>query len=208
MTGRRESGALARMTEEEKEFSELVAAVVARFHAQNGSTPPGPDVLAAVAARLHGMLIERGLPRPAAEGTAHARGGLTGEEIAILAERVAGRGADPLLTEAVRQLVKACFYPEIQVCCDSFREVASDGVCHRQELARARGRISGSHCVDCPHWTELPPARHAEFFAGEWRGVPAVLAAHREVFRPPDFGALRRWLHAKARRTVPPLRRA
>jgi hypothetical protein len=96
-------------------------------------------------------------------------------------------------------MVKACFYPEFKVCRDSFREVGRDGACRRQELARARTRVSGTHCVDCPHWVALDPLEHAEFLAREWHRDAHVLAANRGVFLPEDFRELRRWLWAAAR---------
>ena len=111
---------------------------------------------------------------------------------------------DPVLADVARQLVKACFYPEFKVCRDSFREVARDGSCRRQERERVRGRISGTHCVDCPHWVALAPAEHAEFLAREWRSDPEMLAANRGMFLPEDFRALRLWLHAAARRATGP----
>ena len=69
-----------------------------------------------------------------------------------------------------------------------------------QELARARGRVSGAHCVDCPHWVALTPEQHGRFLARAWQPAGAAeFAAHREVFLPEDFRALRRFLHALAR---------
>jgi hypothetical protein len=99
----------------------------------------------------------------------------------------------------VTQLVKACFYPEFTVCRDSFREVAKDGSCRRQELARVRQRVSGTHCVDCPHWVALTPAGHGELLQREWRSEPGILEDNCGVFLPEDFRELRRWLHARAR---------
>ena len=116
-----------------------------------------------------------------------------------LVARVIAGSDEPLLAEAARHLVKACFYPEFKVCRDSFREVTADGSCRRQELERVRGRVSGTHCVDCPHWVALEPEAHSEFLAREWRAQPALLMEHRDIFLPEDFRALRRWLHAAAR---------
>jgi hypothetical protein len=79
--------------------------------------------------------------------------------------------------------------------------MARDGSCRRQELERVRGRISGTHCVDCPHWVALEPAEHATYLKGEWRADPALLHEHGDLFLPEDFRELRRWLHRAARRT-------
>jgi hypothetical protein len=107
--------------------------------------------------------------------------------------------SDPLLAEALRQVVKACFHPEFTICRESYRECSADGTCRRQELARARRRVSGAHCVDCPHWIALAAPAHAALLREAWRGDPREFLAAREVFLPEDFRALRRWLHAAAR---------
>ncbi len=173
----------------EAEFGEIVGAIMTRFFGQNGRPPPVREASVAMATRLVALVRKRGFPGVA----------LTEAEVAALTDRVLGEAAEPLWAEAVKQLVKACCYPPLAGCRDSFREVTREGVCRRQQLERVRGRISGTHCVDCPHWTSLEAGRHAEFLAAEWRMEPAVLTAHREVFLPEDFRALRQWLQAAAR---------
>ena len=181
------------------EFAGLVDAVLTRFFAQNTRPAPSDAGRAAFAARLWGLVEARGLPRPLAAAERGAPGEMSDEECAPLVARVLGGADEPLLTAAARQLVKACFYPEFKTCRDSFREVSPDGSCRRQELARVRGRVSGAHCVDCPHWVALTPAQHEKYLAREWRAGAADFVAHRDVFLPEDFRALRRWLHARAR---------
>ncbi len=188
MTDGIECGGVLRMAATEADFRRIVAAMVTRFFGQNGRPLPADVTVAAVTARLAEWVRERGFPDR----------GLAEAEIAAVTASVLGECADPLLADAVKQLVKACGYPRLAQCRDSFREVTREGGCRRQELARVRGRISGSHCVDCPHWTALTPAQHAEFLAAEWRADPALWSAHREVFLPEDFRALRRWLQAAA----------
>lgn len=181
------------------EFRGLIAAAVSRFVAQRMGDPPPVAELERFGSQLHALVAERGLPPPLGPDESGRPGGIPDDEGAqLIARAIAGCG-DPWLGEVARQLVKACFYPEFKVCRDSFREVSRDGACRRQELERVRVRLSGSHCVDCPHWVALSPAAHAACLADEWRGDPAVLAAHRDVFLPEDFRALRRWLHAAAR---------
>lgn len=180
------------------EFERIVEAIVERFCRQNAQEPPGAEVRR-VATQLAGVVAARGLPRPLAAGERGAPGGLPEGERAALAARVLEGIEHPLVAEAARHLVKACFYPEFRDCRDSFREVARDGTCRRQELARVRGRISGTHCVDCPHWTALGPDEHAAMLAREWRTDPAEFGRHRTVFLPEDFRALRRWRHAAVR---------
>ena len=182
------------------EFERLVGAVLRRFLRQNASIVPPDDELAKLAARFWSLVAERGLPAPLASHESGTPGGMTEAEGAPLVARVLGAATPgPLLREAVRQLVKACFYPEFRQCRDSFREVARDGACRRQERERARLRISGSHCVDCPHWVALGAAEHQTFLAGEWKGDAEEFLAHRDIFLPEDFRALRQWLYAQAR---------
>lgn len=182
----------------EVELVGIVKRILTRYCRQQRQVPPDDGRLESVAVALAGLVGERGLPPPRDTGATTARGGPGEAEVATLAARLAGEGAGPVLGEAAKQLVKACFYPPLADCRDSFREVAGDGVCRRQQLERARGRISGSHCVDCPHWIGRTAEGHAAYFAAEWRMDPAVRAAHPEVFLPEDFRALRRWLQAAA----------
>jgi hypothetical protein len=177
-----------------------VDAVLARLFAQNARAAPVAAESAAFGARLWALVAQRGLPRPLAAHERGDPGGMSDEECAPLVARVLGGAKDELLATAARQLVKACFYPEFKTCRDSWREVAADGACPRQDLARVRGRVSGAHCVDCPHWVAMSPAQHEKFLAREWRAGAAEFAAGRGIFLPEDFRALRRWLHAQARR--------
>ena len=187
------------MLKDPEEFERLVSAVVIRFVAQKSPRPPSTVELARFTAQLRRLVDERGLPAPLAAHECGAPGGMSDEACAPLVARVVDGLADPLLAEAARQLVKACFYPEFKTCRDSFREVAADGACRRQELQRVRSRISGAHCVDCPHWVALTPVQHVAYLTGEWRGDRAEFTAHRDIFLPEDFRALRRWLYAAAR---------
>jgi hypothetical protein len=190
------------MNDSAETFPSLVTAVLTRFYAQTGRPLPAPDVLTEFARRLAALIAERGLPEPLAPAEQGAPGEMSAAEVApLIARLVEGfttAEAEALATPA-RQLVKACFHPEFKVCRDSFREVSADGSCRRQEVARARERVSGSHCVDCPYWTSLNPAQHAKFLAREWRLEPAALTTHAGIFLPEDFRRLRRFLYAADR---------
>lgn len=186
------------MADDAQEFSRLVAVVLARFMAQNGAVRAAGSQYDALGARLWQVVTERGSPVSTQVASGRAAG-LAEEECAALVARVLGAVEDARLATATRQLLKACLYPEITSCRDSFREIAGDGSCRRQELARVRGRISGAHCVDCPHWLALDPVPHAAFLRAEWRGAVQEFTDHQAEFLPEDFRALRRWLHARAR---------
>jgi hypothetical protein len=207
LTAAPECGGLRRMNDAEKELSRLVGAVIGRFFEQNGRRGPPEEDRVACGARLWALLAERGLPRapgsggPGVAAAAVQPGGIGEEECTVFAARVAGGTTDDLLATAAKQLVKACFYPELAKCRDSWREVATDGGCRRQELKRVRGRVSGTHCVDCPHWVELPVSAHEAMLEAAWHSGPEDFRRHRGEFLPEDFRALRRWLHAAARRT-------
>lgn len=179
-----------------EQFDALVIAALTRFHRQNGQPPPVAEIHR-VAAQLEQLVAERGVPPPADAG---ATDGLPEEELAPLVARVLAGTSGALLADAGRQLVKACFYPELRACRDSYREVRRDGSCRRQEIGLVRGRISGTHCVDCPHWVSLAPEPHAHMVAHAWHGDAPAFWQEREVFLPEDFRALRRWLHGAAGR--------
>lgn len=180
------------------EFERSVVALTGRYCAQGGREVP-PDVLRRFAAQLLAVVRARGLPPPLPAGAVGSPGGLPEAEVSPLVAQVVAGCDEPLLAEAARQLVKACFYPEFTVCRDSYREVKRDGSCRRQELERVRGRLSGAHCVDCPHWVTQTPAAHAALLRAAWHGDPAALEAHREVFLPEDFRAFARWRHCAMR---------
>ena len=203
MTGARDWGVVRAMNDDAAamEFSGLVTAILARFFAQNGRAALAASEATAVSGRLWALVRERGLPRALAECECGVPGGMSEDECAPLVARVWAGTHDAWRANAVKQLVKACLYPEFTVCRDSYREVAKDGGCRRQELERVRGRVSGTHCVDCPHWVAHTAAGHGELLQREWRGGRGVLAENRGVFLPEDFRALRCWLHARARAT-------
>jgi hypothetical protein len=190
-----------------EEFCMLVGGVLGRFFAQNARATPSDAEIAGFGARLWALVAERGLPPPLAPGDAGAPSEMSETECAPLVARVLAGATDPLLADAARQLVKACFYPEFKTCRESYRAVTPDGVCRRQELSRARKRVSGSHCVDCPYWQELEPAAHAQFLGKAWctvtssgQGGATEFSQHRDIFLPEDFRALRRWVRARAKK--------
>ncbi|MBI5693943.1 MAG: hypothetical protein HZC55_28040 [Verrucomicrobia bacterium] len=188
------------MDSPERDFPLLVTAIVRRFLAQNDHPAPGEAELLALAGRLRDIVTERGLPRALGPEEPGEPGGLPEPECAPLAARVAGSAASPLVAEAARQLVKACFQPEFRICRDSYREPGRDGLCRRQQVERVRSRISGAHCIDCPHWVALEAPAHADLLGQSWIGDRRDWEQHSALFLPEDFRALRRWLHAAARR--------
>lgn len=187
------------MSAAEQEFSSRMSAVVRRFLAQNGVAAIEASRLDAMAARLWSVIRERGLPRPLCPDEPGEAGGMDETDCARVVAQVMGDVTQPMLADAVRQITKACFHPEFKTCRNSFREVAADGTCRRQELARVRRRVSGTHCVDCPYWVALDVAAHARFVAAHWRAGAAEFEQHRDLYLPEDFRALRQWLHAAAR---------
>jgi hypothetical protein len=199
LTGGEISGGVRRMAQPSEEFRSLVTAVLKRFLAQNGVATVADVELAECGARLWALVVERGLPRPLAPDERGASGEMSDEECSPLVARVAGGTSESLLRDAARQLVKACFYPEFRSCRNSFVEVDATGACRRQDVSRVRKRVSGTHCVDCPHWIALEPSQHEKFLTARWRAGAEEFRAHREIFLPEDFRALRRWLHGHAR---------
>jgi hypothetical protein len=182
------------------ELADIIRRMLQRWFHQHGEPSPAEGEAGDFAARLSAVVADRGLPPPLAEHERGSPGGMSEAECAPLVERIVRTGDSALWREAARQLVKACFYPEFKECRDSFRQRTADGSCRRQELARVRDRLSGSHCVDCPHWVGLPPDRHEEFLASAWCGDREEFRHNRETFLPEDFRALRRWLWREARR--------
>lgn len=186
--------------DEHEEFCERVQRIVARFCAQNGAVDEARDS-ARLADALWTLIQERGLPSPETASAGGPVGEMDKRDVAELTARVlASVSGGEVLADAAKQIVKACFYPEFRVCRDSYRERSSKGVCKRQVLEKARGRVSGAHCVDCPYWTDVSPERHAALLAESWCGDAAEFTANRAVFLPEDFRALRTWVREAAGR--------
>lgn len=182
-----------------EEFRDAVAAVLERFARQNGATI-NEAAVERFATQLARLIEERGLPPALREGEIGAPGELDKSEVRRLAEMaLEGVRWAEAFDDAAKQLVKACFYPEFRVCRDSYRERSGKGVCKRQVLEKTRGRVSGSHCVDCPYWTDVTPERQADLLRKGWCGDPAELEENREVFLPEDFRVVRRWVRQAAR---------
>jgi len=188
------------MDDAAERFAELVRAVLTRFAAQNGHSLDQAEAFR-VGRELFRSIRQRELPRPLSPGEVGSPGGMPESDCASIVQAAVQGSADAAwLGDAVKQLVKACFYPEFRQCRESYHEVGSDGVCRRQDLARAVRRVSGTHCVDCPHWTAMPAEAHRAFLADHWQADRDEFIAHGSVYLPEDFRALRLWVHAEALR--------
>lgn len=186
------------MADDAEQFSRLAGAVVARMFARHGKALPAMVAGGEFGARLWQAVVEGGgLP------SAHAGPGLSRgspeEAWSPLVARVVGGESDALFAAVTKQLLKACLYPPPAACCDSYREAGADGLCRRQELSRVRSRISGAHCVDCPHWVGLSREPHIALLQAEWRGAVRNFFDHQSDFLPEDFRDLRLWLEARLR---------
>lgn len=188
------------------QIGECVGPILRRFCRQNGLADLVDQETEQISRRLWEIICGRGLPPPLRAGEIGSPGELNAAEVTPMVECVLeGNDRRAALIDPVRQLVKTCFHREFVVCRDSYREAGADGSCRRQSLKKALGRVSGSHCVDCPYWTSLSPAEHAATLGGAWFGDPAEFTAERDVYLPEDFRALRVWLRAAARSGLAPI---
>lgn len=194
--GRRWRG-VGRMSSARPEFTRIVVAILTRYGRQNALILPPSETLADVAERLWQVVEERGLPELLAPSDMGTPGEMSAAEVAPLIRAVLKEDAEahPFVVP-VRQLVKACFHPYFNKCRDSFHELDAEGRCRRQQLDRALTRASGSHCVDCPYWTALTAEQHENCLRDHWHGDEADFTAHKGVFLPEDFRALRVLLRA------------
>lgn len=175
------------------EFAALISACLRRFLAQNARPALPEPELAGLTARFW-KAVSREATKSSAEIEWREMPAALVEELAreILADSMTAERREDL-NVPVRQLLKGCLQAEPVRCRESYREVVG-GHCRRQELARTRGRISGAHCVDCPHWVALDAKKNAALLERAWvEGPPAGFQAHRDVFLPEDFRALRTW---------------
>ncbi|MSU70071.1 MAG: hypothetical protein EXS39_04705 [Opitutaceae bacterium] len=185
-------------------FAALAGSCLRRFFRQNGLSPLPKTLPAEFLARVWAVVEEAGWPRPLAGPEQGEPAEMAADRVADLAARVFAGLAFPErhaeLVVPTRQLLKACLQPEFRRCRESYHEVI-DGACRRQELTRARGRMSGVHCVDCPYWVALRPGQHGALLTKAWvAGGPERFAAQREIFLPKDYRALRKflWQHVRS----------
>jgi hypothetical protein len=187
------------MNEPSVEFARHIEVIVTRYLGQHDRSPPEPAELQRIAQRLWSLILQRGLPPPLLQGDAGTAGGIPEAECTRLLRQVMDGADDPLLIDVLRQIIKACFHPEFTVCRDSYRAVSADGECRRQQSQRARNRVSGAHCVDCPYWVALDRSGHEALLRAAWRGDASVFDTNVEIFLPEDFRAFRKWLHTRVR---------
>ncbi|MBX3751591.1 MAG: hypothetical protein KF897_16045 [Opitutaceae bacterium] len=184
------------MADPARSFADLVRPVLERALRQSGHAVP-TAAQALLVERLWALVAARGVPPPLPPGEKGEPGEMPAAVVAEWVEPLlagfAAADRDALATPA-RQLVKACFQGDFKACRESYHELSPDGSCRRQELPRVRERISGSHCVDCPYWLNLTPMQHERLLTKAWHGGAAALAAHRDVFLPGDFRALRQFI--------------
>lgn len=185
-------------------FEVLAAAVVARMRHQDGGPAVSPGAIAAGMRGLWEAAEAMGWPPPLAAGVARRAGETPGaalEPRALAAVAgVEGEAERARLLPVIRQLLKACVYPEFTECRDSYRTAGPDGRCSRQQPAVAAARISGSPCVDCPYFVTLTQPEHEALLQAGWIGAASpVLRGDSCVFLPKDFRALRRFLWLRSR---------
>ena len=191
-------------------FRELAGACLARFLAKNGQASRSSPALDVIVLRVWGQVDTAGWPAPLQPGERR----LPQERSIPELEAWVGAAVEgPERTDApsreheflfsgIRQLFKACLYPEISSCRESFRQVDPSGLCKRQNLASARARICGSPCIDCPYTVTLTSQEHENLLQASW--VPTNSTRYivdALCFLPEDFRRLRRflWLHARSR---------
>ena len=187
------------MTSYRPTFEAQVSRLLNRFMVQNGQPVLTSDESSSIARRLSAQVLTRGLPRRLRNDEMGEPGELPSDEVnTIVQDVLQDITASGVTTDVTRQLVKACFYPEFKKCRESYREVNATGECRRQNVDRARARISGSHCVDCPYWTSLTPSQHAALLGGAWTGEGRDFEINREIFLPEDYREFRCTLRAWA----------
>lgn len=186
-------------------FSLAVQKILRRHFSQGGEAVPPDAALLAFARALWEHGRRRGLP-PALKGTEQGEPhDMPDSEIAQITGPLVSNfpipSARPRLALATAELVRGLFQPEFKKCRLSYKECApGTGFRPRQELAAVRDRICGTHCADCPYWTQLSAEKNEKLLTKEWDpGRVEELSANMSVFLPEDFRALRHLLHLHIR---------
>lgn len=185
-------------------FEHLVTDVIVRVLGQDGGPVLSASSREPCVRALWDAAEAIGWPTPLPTGAECPAGETPGAVlepyVLALAARVPDEAERARVLPVVRQLLKACVYPEFTACRDSYRATTPEGRCARQQRGVAAARISGSPCVDCPYFVALTEGEHQALLLAAWRGG-SVDAFHREpcVFLPNDFRALRRFLWLRSR---------
>lgn len=191
-------------------FQELAARCLRRFLKANSGLEVPSESIAWCCGTVWDIVGGHGWPEPAGVGEEreavdtdlpNLAGWIDRAMESVALEHLDAR-ALATLRNAVGQLFKACCYPEITVCRNSYRLQTADGRCKRQIHANARARLSGSPCVDCPWTVRLSAERHAELLRESWApGNEMAFDFDPMCFLPEDFRSLRRflWQHARSR---------
>ncbi len=186
-------------------FALAVQKILRRHFTQNDLPPPPDLALQAFARSLWELARRHGLPAALAAGQQGDPHDMPDSEVNRLADPLVAAFPQPEarahLGLATRDLIRALFQPEFKKCRQSFKDVAPGApTCERQTLDCTRPRISGTHCVDCPYWTQLTPEKNEKLLRKEWApDATPTLEAHLGLFLPEDFRALRHLLHLHLR---------
>lgn len=191
-------------------FQMLAGRCLQRNLRANAGAEMVPEALARCCGTVWDMVEDHGWPTPVKTGEEREAVETELPNLAAWVERaMESMAAGPLETKlqatlrnAVGQLFKACCYPEITVCRNSYRLQTADGRCKRQIHANAKSRLSGSPCVDCPWTVRLTAEQHARLLRDSWAPANAVAFDFDPMcFLPEDFRSLRRflWQHARSR---------
>jgi len=185
-------------------FESLVAVCLRRFLLQEGGEIPAPETVADFGRRLWVAASAVGWPSPLVAGSTCGPEERSWDGLEAHVSAIAASGNDETerarLLPVARQLLKTCIYGEFTDCRNSFRQIAADNRCRRQDPAIARARISGTPCVDCPYYVTLAQEEHARLLEASWAtGNPVPYAREPALFLPEDFRELRRFLWMQAR---------
>lgn len=191
-------------------FQLLAGRCLQRYLRANAGAELMPEALAGCCGTVWDIVEGHGWPMPVKIGEEREAVETDLPNLAAWVERaMESMASEPLdtksratLRNAVGQLFKACIYPEITVCRNSYRLQTADGRCKRQNHANAKARLSGSPCVDCPWTVRLTAEQHARLLRDSWAPGNAVAFDFDPMcFLPEDFRSLRRflWLHARSR---------
>lgn len=129
-------------------FETQAATVVGRMLLQDGGPAVSPSVIRTCVAALWDAAEAIGWPAPLPDGVAcraaETPGAALEPKVLAVAAQIEVDAERARLLPVLRQLLKACVYPEFTECRDSYRASGADGRCARQQRAVAAARISGS----------------------------------------------------------------
>jgi hypothetical protein len=190
--------------EAQEGFVHQIKKSLQRYFRQQDRPVPPESALVPFAQVLWKLVEKHGLPKPLEPSDQGQHENMSDESLRARLDEIWSRyrltDYRKDLEAPARHFVKGIWQPEFKKCRLSYKKTSPSGDCSRQSLDHARGRISGTHCVDCPYWVSVTAVKNERLLTKEWAPESVhELTSNLDVFLPDDYRNLKQLLYMHAR---------